>query len=161
MTLADPRTRAALAIVALLAGCSQPGAASQPSEKRSSATPAAKPAAAEKPAIVTRTGALASGVMSKTDFVKSGKPACNILFRYAGHEPETLFWKEPCKAVTTKMMGQAELESAGKWDRLDPFDRKFVAALPGGRVLYVGGSFTASIYPIGTNGLTYDIAVAD
>ncbi|WP_235532939.1 hypothetical protein [Sphingomonas sp. Leaf412] len=93
--------------------------------------------------------------------MKAGKPACNILFRYAGHEPETLFWKEPCKAVTTRMMDRAGLEAAGTWARLDPFDRKFVAALPGGRVLYVGGSFTASIYPIGSNGLTYDIPVAD
>ncbi|WP_156457989.1 hypothetical protein [Sphingomonas sp. Leaf412] len=58
-------------------------------------------------------------------------------------------------------MTRTDLETHGMWDRLDPFDRKFIAALPGGRVLYVEGSFTASIYPIGTTGSTYDVPVAD
>ncbi|PZU79331.1 MAG: hypothetical protein DI530_08800 [Sphingomonas sp.] len=155
-TLADRLTRAALALpmAASLIGCSQPDAASQPAYARSTA----RPATATKPGPVATP---ASRVVRRTDFVKGGKPACDILFRYAGHEPETLFWEEPCKAVATRMIGRDELEATGTWARLNPFDRKFVAALPGGRVLYVEGSFTASIYPIGSNGLTYDIPVAD
>jgi hypothetical protein len=112
-------------------------------------------------ALMTVAATGGAGVLRRTDVVRHGRPACHILFRYAGHEPETLFWQEPCKAVTTRMMSQADLQAAGKWDRLDPFDRKFVSALPGGRVLYVGGGFTASIYPIGTTGMTYEVSVAD
>lgn len=112
-------------------------------------------------ALVTVAASGGSGVLRKTDVVRHGKPACDILFRYAGDEPETLLWQEPCTAVTTRMMSQAELRAAGKWDRLDPFARKFVAALPGGRVLYVAGRFTVSIYPIGTTGMTYEVPVAD
>jgi hypothetical protein len=140
------------------AGCSPPGEAADDDRTVAPApqASAAAPAPVRKPP--TPAG---SRIIAKQDFVLRGKPACRIGFAYAGHLPEDLFWEEPCAAVTAQLMTQAELEALGRWDRLDEFARKFVNALPEGRVLYVGGSFAASVYPIGTTGETYEVTVAD
>ena len=158
-------TRTILAGLCLAAttACSGPGEATA-RDKEAAAPVAAAPAAATpaapavKPAPPAEAG---SRVIGKKDFALRGKPACQVDFVYAGRDPENLFWEEPCQAVTARMMGQGELESLGKWERLDEFERKFVAALPGGKVLYIEGSFSASIYPVGTTGETYEVPVAD
>ncbi|KMO32391.1 hypothetical protein VQ02_23760 [Methylobacterium variabile] len=59
------------------------------------------------------------------------------------------------------MMAQPDLEALSRWSRLNELDRKFIAALPGGRVLSVEGRHSASVFPIGTTGLTYEVGVAD
>lgn len=147
-----------------LAGCSQPAPATKPAE---SASPTVAPLVgptpvAAKPTPPTASAAQAgSRVLAKKDFALRGKPACKVSYRYAGHAADTLFWEEPCAAVTAKMMTQPELAELGKWDRLDESARTFVAALPGGKVLYVEGSFSASVYPIGTTGSAYEVSVAD
>jgi hypothetical protein len=136
----------------LTAGCSQaseaPTAPPTPAVEKASPTPRARPKAGSR-------------VLGKHDITLRGKPACRIDFAYAGHTAEDLFWEEPCAAVTAKMVTQADLTELGKWERLDAFARKFVGALPGGQVLYVEGSVSASIYPIGTTGSTYEVSVAD
>jgi hypothetical protein len=89
-------------------------------------------------------------------------PGCFITFAYAGYAPETLIWDdEPCAALTAMFMTPAELERSNDWERLEAADQQKVMALPEQRVLYVGGEFTASVYPLDTNNLTYEIVVTD
>lgn len=93
---------------------------------------------------------------------RGNDPGCFITFAYAGHAPETLIWdQEPCTALTVQFMTPAELKKYNDWDRLDPADQRKVMALPEQRVLYVGGEFTASVYPLDYNNLTYEIVVTD
>jgi hypothetical protein len=87
--------------------------------------------------------------------------ACEIAFAYEGYEPETLLLDEACADITAQMVDESTLRQIGQWDELDGFDRDFIAAMPQGRVLYVAGSFTAAIYPIGTTGLTYEVTLSD
>jgi hypothetical protein len=108
-----------------------------------------------------------SRVISKEEmaqkFPGQGKgPGCFITFAYAGYAPETLIWNdEPCGALTTAFVTPADLNKDNDWDRLDATDQAKVMALPEQRVFYVGGEFTASIYPLDHNRLTFEIAVAD
>lgn len=161
-----PRAIATLASICLFlaSGCSQAGEATN----RSPASPVSANAATAGPAADGGQGTVraaddqaGSRVLGKKDFTLRGAPACEVRFVYAGREAENLFWEEPCAAVTARMVTQRELAAFGKWDRLDNFARQFVNALPGGKVLYVEGSFSASIYPVGTTGSTYEVPVAD
>lgn len=103
-----------------------------------------------------------SRVISMTDVTVSKSDSCKIDFVYAGFEPEDLFWDgEICDKVTAELVDQAKLERLGKWQRLDEFEKRHVSKLPGGKVLYVGGQFTASIYPVGTTRLSYEVQLAD
>lgn len=102
-----------------------------------------------------------SKIIASKDITLRGKPTCEIEFVYAGYAPENLFWDEPCADVTMQLMTQADLEALGEWDDLDDFDRKFINAMPEGKVLYVAGSSSASIYPVGTTNLSYEIFLAD
>ena len=100
-------------------------------------------------------------IIAQRDFTLRGRPACRIVFAYAGHAPEDLFWEEPCAAITVRFLTLRDLTGSGRLARLDASARRFVASLPGGRVLYIEGSGTASVYPIGTAGQTYEVVVAD
>lgn len=104
----------------------------------------------------------ASRIIAKKDIILKGKPSCKIDFAYPGYEPEDLLWDgEACSAVTAEMMDQAGLEKLGKWERLDAFEKKHITDMPGGKVLYVEGAFTASVYPVGTTRMSYEVPVAD
>lgn len=101
-------------------------------------------------------------IIAQQDTADAGDPACTIRFAYVGFTEESLIWDgEPCAALTATFFGQSDLERLGKWERLDDHARERVAASPDGKVLYVEGQFTASIYPIDINQLTYEVAVAD
>lgn len=157
---------------ALVPGCSPTG---EPAERNVGASPASPVPTKTAPtpsalidralnredAVSTAENRAESQVLDKKQFTLRGEPACEVRFVYAGRETENLFWEEPCPAVTAKMLTQRELEAFGRWERLDSFARKFVHALPGGKVLYVEGSFSASVYPVGTTGATYEVPVAD
>lgn len=159
--LARPESRYLwLAALALPAAACSPASEAAP-KAVASPSPVAAVAPEEAPKPVAAPKPAASRILGKKDFTLRGKPACKIDFAYAGHEPEDLFWEEPCAAVTAKLMTEGDLTALGRWERLDDFARKFVNALPQGRVLYVEGSFAASIYPIGTTGETYEVSVAD
>lgn len=162
---------AAMAWSLALAGCSEAATAPE-TNTADTVVPAAVvtlvPVATEQrttgvpaPAPKSSPDQTASRVISTTDRTLSDGKVCDVAFVYAGREPENIFWEEPCAEVTAKMMGRAELERLGRWERLDSFERKFVEAMPGGKVLYVGGGASASIYPIGTGGTAYEVAVAD
>jgi hypothetical protein len=93
---------------------------------------------------------------------RGDKIGCFITFAYAGEQPETLIWDdEPCTALTAMFMSPADLKQSKDWERLDSGDQQTITALPGQQVLYVGGEFTASIYPLGGNHLTYEVVVSD
>lgn len=93
---------------------------------------------------------------------RGDESGCFITFAYAGHAPETLIWdRESCTALNAQFMTPAELKKYNDWDRLDADDQRNVMALPERRVLYVGGQFTASVYPLGHNNLTYQVVVTD
>lgn len=103
-----------------------------------------------------------SRVIGKRDVTIRGRPSCRIDFVYAGFEPEDLYWDgESCASVTAKLVDQGELRSLGKWQRLDDFAKRHISEMPGGEVLYVEGRFTASLYPVGTTRLSYEVRVAD
>lgn len=169
-----PRAVPTLAAIGLAtaAGCSRVHEISEQDGQAAKANPVSTQARAARslanaPPVVDRSTARAAGdeagsrILGKKDFTLRGAPACEIRFVYAGRGAENLFWEEPCPAVTAKMMTRRDLEAFGKWKRLDGFGRKFVEALPGGKVLYVEGRFSASVYPVGTTGATYEAAVAD
>lgn len=155
--------------LALVPGCSPTG---EPAERNVEASPASPVSTKTAPTPTDRAlhgqdpvhaaeKKADSRVLDKKQFTLRGEPACEVRFVYAGRETENLFWEEPCPAVTAKMLTQRELEAFGRWERLDSFARKFVHALPGGKVLYVEGSSSASVYPVGTTGSTYEVPVAD
>lgn len=103
-----------------------------------------------------------SKILGKKDrTLAKGDRICEISFVYAGRGSENLFWDEPCAEVTAKMMEKRELEELGRWEKLDGFQRKFIAAMPDGKVLYVGGGFSASIYPVDETGTSIEVPVAD
>ena len=139
------------------AGCAPAGDASQ-RQMEETGTPARAAAAITAQ---TTSASAQSRLLGKSDFTLRDKPACKIAYAYAGHAPDTLFWEEPCADVTARLAGKSGLQGWGKWRRLDDHARKFVQAMPGGRVLYVEGRFSASVYPVGTSGEAYEVTVAD
>ncbi len=103
-----------------------------------------------------------SHVMRMKDIEQGDVPACHITFAYEDHPPETLIWsKEPCSDVSAMFLSQAELEHHRDWQRLSKYDRERFAELPNKKVLYVAGNFTASVYPLDYNHLTYEVTVSD
>lgn len=155
----------ALAAAALLSACGgeAAGAAQEPGEAapepavRATGTPA-RPLAADGEGGIART----SRLISMKDMMQGDDPACHITFAYQGHEPETLIWSdEECRDLNAMFLGKAELEHHRDWQHLSQYDRERFAELPGGKVFYVEGNFTASIYPLDYNNLTYEVPVAD
>jgi hypothetical protein len=103
-----------------------------------------------------------SQVLGKSDKkMVSGKIACIVNFVYAGQEPQIMLWEEPCAKVDAGMIDRAKLEELGWWEKLDEYARKFVEGMPGGKVLYINGEFSASVFPVGTTGTPYEVEVAD
>jgi hypothetical protein len=91
-----------------------------------------------------------------------GEPRCRIAFSYAGHVPETLFWDgEPCSEVTASFVDRDLLIELGDWEVLDDYARARILEGPDDRVLYVESTFTASVFPIDYNQLTYEVPVSD
>jgi hypothetical protein len=148
-----------LILAASVAACSGAGDAAAPVRNEATETPATI-APTPTPTPSPSPAAAASRVIGKKDMTLRGKPACEVDFAYGGGEAENLFWEEPCSAVTARMLSRAELEGLGRWQRLDDAARGFIARQPQGRVLYVEGSASASVYPVGTTG-TYEVPVAD
>ncbi len=93
--------------------------------------------------------------------IAGGRQVCAIDFVYADRGPEDVFWAEPCAAVTAAMVDRYDLEASGRWHRLDAFQQGFVERMPGGYVLQIEGTFSASIYPVDTTGTSIEVAVAD
>ena len=102
-----------------------------------------------------------SGVLGKRDRQMVGGAACEITFTYPDYPPQIVIWEEPCKAVDARIMRQPQLEEFNRWERIDEYGRKAIAERTGGDVLYVGGSFSASVFPMDYNQLPFEIAVAD
>jgi hypothetical protein len=160
-------------MLAALAGCGNATAAGSESKAAAATSPV------QDAAQVGQTGAPAqplpdagdvaatSRIIGKEELARkfparADKIGCFITFAYAGEQPETLIWDdEPCTALTTTFMSPAELKQSNDWDQLDSGDQQTIMALPGQQVLYVGGEFTASIYPLGGNHLTYEVVVSD
>lgn len=165
MILTERAARASILAASLLAAACSPTADSAGAEqaRRAAAAPSAASTATLPDAGASPVAAATapSRIVSTADITLRGKQACDIRFAYAGRDTESLFWEEPCDAVTARMMTREELTALGRWSRLDDYARRFVAALPGGRVLYVEGSASASVYPVGTGGSTYEVPVAD
>ena len=122
---------------------------------------ARQPTGAPAPAPRADAAQTASRVIGTKDRTLSDGKVCEVSFVYGGREPESIFCDEPCAGVTAKMMDRRELEQLGRWERLEDSDRTFVEGMPGGKVLYVGGAASASVYPVGTTGTSYEVSVAD
>ena len=149
------------ALASLGAACSEAPEAKPDDreEPRKEAVAAPVPAQA-----VANSTALAkqSAVTGKRDIMQDGKPACFIDFSYEGYVPETLIWEgEKCDTIQVKLINPDELGKLGKWERLDDFAQKHVRTLTQGEVLYVEGKFTASVFPVGTTGQSYEVVIAD
>ena len=100
-------------------------------------------------------------ILSMRDTTMQEGPACRIDFAYTGYERESVFWMEPCADVTAKFMDRAQLEQLNRWERIDDYGRNAIAKRTGGQVLYVGGTFAASVYPVDYNYHTIEISIAD
>ena len=100
-------------------------------------------------------------ILSMRDITMQAEPACRIDFAYAGYERESVFWMEPCADVTAEFMDRSQLEQLNRWERIDDYGRNAIAKRTGGQVLYVGGTFAASVYPVDYNHHTIEISVAD
>lgn len=100
-------------------------------------------------------------ILAKTERQMASGPACEVKFAYAGYAPETVIWDEPCAKVTAEFMDQARLEELNRWERIDDYGRNAIASRTNGIVLYIGGTFAASVYPMDYNHLTTEITVAD
>jgi hypothetical protein len=174
MLRTDVRAIAAVALFGLVAGCSKAPAPEARKTERAGVEPVATSAvsptvratiAAPKraqPHAIAKPEKYVSTILGKTDVTVHGKPSCRVDFVYAGFDPEDLLWDgEACSAVTARLVDEAELQRLGKWQRLDDFEKRHVSELPGGKVLYVAGAFTASLYPVGTTRLSYEVTVAD
>lgn len=163
------RVAMALLLVGALWGCSKAPASDETESARASTSGGKptvqrenKPIAVPTPDKGQKSIEEVSRVVGKADVAVRGRPSCRIDFVYVGFGPEDLFWDgETCATVTARMVDQADLEQLGKWQRLDDFERRHVSQLPDGKVLYVEGAFTASIYPVGTTRLSYEVSVAD
>lgn len=138
------------------AASASPAAVTPAAPSPASASPAAAATATVEPGEATE-----SKILGEEDITLRGKPACKIGFAYAGYEPDGVIWEEKCADVSADLVDRAFLQKYNKWERLDEFDRKFIQELPGGKVAYVEGSFTASIYPVGTDRKSYEVSVAD
>ena len=118
------------------------------------AAPATRPADG---AVATETA-----VLEVRDITLRGGPGCRVAFAYAGNVPEDLFWAgERCGAVSAASVDRDRLAAMGNWDRLDDHAKERISNGPGGVVLRVEGRFSASIYPIDYNNLTYEVPVSD
>jgi hypothetical protein len=160
-------------LLAALAGCGNATAAGSESTAAEAESPVQEAAqvgqtgAPAQPLPTEGDVAATSRIIGKEELAKKfpargDKIGCFITFAYAGESPETLIWDdEPCTALTAMFMTPAELKQSDAWDRLDIGDQQTIMALPGQRVLYVGGEFTASVYPLGSNHLTYEVVVSD
>lgn len=102
-----------------------------------------------------------SHVAGKTDLILRGDHVCRIDFAYGGRGAETLLWEERCAFLTATMVTSKELRTLRRWTQLSDLDRASIHALPEGKVLYVEGSNSASVYPVGTSGVTYEVPIAD
>ena len=150
-----------------LAACSNANGANERGQIEPSGTPeplsgvpAPNPASDAAPS--QESGVLSMEALSEKFPDREGEQGCFISFAYRGYAPETLIWDgEPCDSLTTRFGDRAFLEAYDNWDRLDASQKEHVLQGPESRVLYVEGEFTASIYPIGINGLTYEIVVTD
>lgn len=92
----------------------------------------------------------------------AGGTGCRISFAYEGYAAEDILWNgEPCEAVSATLVDRSRLQELDKWQRLDDYAQQRIAKTPGQNVLLVEGRFTASIYPLDYNGLTYEVSVAD
>ncbi len=110
----------------------------------------------------TASASMGSRVIGKRDrTIGGGRKICAIDFVYAGGKPEDVFWQEPCADVTAIMVDRTELERLDRWSGLDAAEQRFVERMPGGRVLYVGGTFSASVYPVDDTGSSIEVEVAD
>ena len=175
LTLNVARASLALLVVGTAWGCSKaPSPANGKSENTHASTtvgreeepPGRKPIAAPTPINVEKRAEEVSRILGKANVMERGKPSCKIDFVYVGYDPEDLLQDAPCEAVTAKMMDQAELERLGRWGQLKDFERRHVNQLPGGKVLYVeekvgDENAKASIYPVGTTRLSYEVSFAD
>lgn len=56
---------------------------------------------------------------------------------------------------------QAELVKFNRWERIDDYGRDAIAKRTRGEVLYIEGTFTASVYPMDYNNMTIEVPVAD
>jgi hypothetical protein len=166
--------RAGLAgfMLAVLAGCGNAPASGSESEAAvaSPAQEAAEPGQTGAPArplpgegdVAATSRIIGKEELARKFPARGDKIGCFITFAYAGEQPETLIWDdEPCTALTAKFMTPADLKQSHDWDLLDSGDQQTIIALPDQQVLYVGGEFTASIYPLGDNHLTYEVVVSD
>ncbi len=103
-----------------------------------------------------------SSIIGLVDLGDDENPKCKIEFAYSGSERESLIWdRESCVNLNVTLVEEETLRGLGKWERLDAFAKSHIRTLPQGKVLLVEGEFSASIFPVGTTGASYEIVVAD
>ena len=153
-----------LAATASLCAC-------KPSERQAAQSPAKASAdvagQAQAPAARARIDpspqpATASRIIAREDIVVAGKPACALTVRYAGLIDQPVTWQgERCAELTLRFLTLAEIGRLGQAGKLASETRDDIAALAGGKTLYVEGGFASAIYPANAAERIYAVPLAD
>ncbi len=143
----------ALALLIALPGCKDKAREAVPPAPTAKNAPAASdpaPPPAAEPAITER-----------ESISVAGQRACALTVVYSGKTAQPVTWNgEDCGQITTAFADEKRLRSLDQWGELSEETRGDIART-GGKVLYIEGQATASIYPLNVAGRIYHVPVAD
>jgi len=91
----------------------------------------------------------------------NGEPICVIEVSYKGAVVQSVYRSgESCEHVTARFLDLKQIATLGSGRPL-PEEARDDARRSGGKVLYVEGSASSSIYPLNSAGRLYEVPVAD
>jgi hypothetical protein len=140
------------ALILVAAGCDMAGPANAPEAAASAeqAEAAASPAlaeAAQGPTIDPAGGTSPeSRIAAREDIRVGGQSACALTVQYAGDIEQPATFAEDCDALTVRFVEQKDLAALRQNEKLSEAEREAIAALPGGKVLYVEGTHASAIF---------------
>lgn len=160
-----------LLVALLLAGCDReedpageaPAAAVAPAEVGSTDQPRADASVSgdARPAKAAVDN-LAGIVPDRQDITVDGELACALTVRYADGDAQPVTWRgEGCSQIHVNLASFDDLEKIGQDTKLGEESRDDLARMPGGRAVYIEGSYASALYPRNVMGRVYEVPLAD
>lgn len=149
------RTRRVTVLASLAlatAGCDgsgpagEPGAAASAEQAEAATSPALAEAAHGQQIDPAGGTQLESRIVAREDIEVGGESACALTVQYAGDIEQPATFAEGCKALTVRFVEQQDLAALRQYEKLDEAEREAIAALPGGKVLYVEGTNASAVF---------------
>lgn len=132
------------------------GAAASP------ATPVAAPPSGLAGEAAAPKGDLASTVLNKEDITVGGQPACALTVRYGEGVEQPVTWRgESCAKILVRLVSIKDLQKIGQDAKLLGEAREDLARLPGGRAVYVEGTYSSAVYLANVTNRVYKLPLAD